>query len=66
VIPIFDNTPFGVGDVEERLDLKGAQIAWQGAPPQAASPDLYAMPKATGRNKKLMFSREVICRETSL
>jgi hypothetical protein len=25
--PIFDNMPFSLGEVEERLDLKGAQIA---------------------------------------
>jgi hypothetical protein len=34
--PIFDNTPFGVGEVEERLDLKGAQTPRQSAPPQNA------------------------------
>jgi hypothetical protein len=31
---IFDNTPFSVGEVEERLDLNGTQIARQSAPPQ--------------------------------
>src|SRR5271167_1877300 len=32
--PLLDNTPFSVGEVEERLDLKSAQIARQSTPPQ--------------------------------
>src|SRR5258708_10000591 len=42
--PIFDNTPFSVGEVEERLDLKGAQIARQSAPPQTRRMPVLHLP----------------------
>jgi hypothetical protein len=42
--PIFDNPPFGVGEVEKRLDLKGAQIARQGAPPQTRRMPVLHLP----------------------
>jgi len=42
--PVFDNTPFSGGEVEERLDLKGAQIARQSAPPQAHRLPLLHVP----------------------
>jgi hypothetical protein len=42
--PIFDNTPFSVGEVEERLDLNGTQIARQSAPPQTRRMPVLQVP----------------------
>ena len=42
--PIFDNMPFSLGEVEERLDLKGAQIARQCARPQTRRMPVLHLP----------------------
>jgi hypothetical protein len=42
--PIFDNAPFSVDEVEERLDLKGAQIPRQSAPPQTRRMPVLRVP----------------------
>jgi hypothetical protein len=38
--PVIDHTLFSVGEVEKRLDLKGAQIARQSAPPNEMQKNL--------------------------
>ncbi len=42
--PILDNMPFGLGEVEERLDFNGAQIQRQSAPPQTCRMPVLAAP----------------------
>jgi hypothetical protein len=42
--PVIDHTPFSVREVEKRLDLTGAQIARQSAPPQTRRMPLLHVP----------------------
>jgi len=42
--PTFNKTPFSVGEVEERLDLKGGQITRQSALPQTRRMSVLHLP----------------------